>query len=153
MDNGTMMNGAATTLLLILAGFGWPGCAEPPPWFDAGTQPQDTNGDACNPTVQPNWGESCAPYENSCPANTSCQTIAELGNSQGICSTECCGPGDHDHCPDIAPGLEKCVVEDTYYGKWYCAVICYDSSECTGGQTCQLANTMDRICYPPQPGD
>lgn len=145
-----MKNASYTPLLLALAPWG---CADLPPAFDAGSQDtQGTDDGECDPTVQPNWGETCTPYENSCPSNTSCQTVAELGNAKGICATECCGPGDNAHCPDVAPGLEKCVIEDTHYGKWYCAVICYDSTECTDGQTCQLANSIDRICYPPPTG-
>ncbi|HUT78974.1 MAG TPA: hypothetical protein VM285_14850 [Polyangia bacterium] len=146
------MRNASYTLMLLTLALGLCRCADEPPAFDAGIQSTDTGNAECNPTVQQNWGETCEPYDNSCPANTSCQTIKELGSAQGICSTECCGPGDNDHCPNVAQGLEKCVIEDTHYGKWYCAVICYDNSECTAGQTCQLANSMDRICYPPQTG-
>jgi hypothetical protein len=139
-----------TALPLILALATW-GCADVPPAYDAGPlQPADTEDGECNPAVQQNWGQTCTQYDNTCPANTVCQTVKDLGSAQGLCATECCGPEDHDHCPDVAPGLEKCVIEDTYYGRWYCAVVCHDGSDCTGGQSCQYANSVDRICYPPQ---
>jgi len=139
--------------LLLLAPATW-GCDSPSPWLGAdGGQPQETDNGVCNPTVQHDWGQTCVPYENTCPAHTICQTVVDLGNALGICSTECCGPDDHARCPDIAPGLEKCVIEDTYYNRWYCAVVCHDSSDCPDGQSCRLANNIDKICYPSQPGN
>lgn len=135
-----------------LAGAG--GCTGDPDFFQypdaGGTDPGGNDGgnDECNPTVQNDWGETCEVFTNSCPPNTDCQTVDGLSSEFGICATECCGDDDLEHCPDVAPGLERCVIEDTYYQRWYCAVLCYNDADCNEGQTCQLANSADKICYP-----
>ncbi len=148
------MKSVGFPLVVLVSTFSLAACSEVPPAFDGGVGSGtggDDGGGGCDPPVQPDWGDSCQPFLGDCPENTSCQTVEDLGNAMGICATECCGPQDHERCPDIAPGLEKCVIEDTYNGRWYCAVVCHDSDDCPYGQTCQLANEIDRICYPQQP--
>ena len=138
------------TAALVLLG----GCTGDPDFYQypdaAGTDPggNDGGGDECNPTVQPDWGESCQPFTNSCPSNTDCQTVDGLSSDWGICSTECCGEDDIASCPDVAPGTEACMIHDSYQNRWYCAVLCYSDAHCNEGQTCQLANSTDKICYP-----
>ena len=140
----------AAALLDLVAG-----CTGDPDFFvypdggstDPGT-PYDGGDEECEPTVQENWGESCDKTMATCPPNTKCQSVEGLSSTMGICSTECCGEDDIDNCPDVAPGTEACMIFDSYLNKWYCAVLCYSDAHCNDGQTCQLSNSTDKICYP-----
>ena len=144
----TMFLGAVALVLLV-------GCTGDPDFFQypdaASTDPGGGDGDdddECDPTVQDDWGESCDKTTATCPSDTKCQTVEGLSSTWGICSTECCGEDDIEHCPDVAPGTEACMIFDSYLNKWYCAVLCYSDAHCNEGQTCQLSNSTDKICYP-----
>jgi hypothetical protein len=134
-----------------------PGCGDEPTmpaWPDGGTGGTggtDGNGE-CEPYVASDWGQTCTPLSSDCPPGTECRTVQGMGSNYGICSTECCGQDDLDHCPDVAPGLETCIVlhvDDT----WWCAVVCTTSDHCPDGenQTCQpTPEASQSICYPEQ---
>lgn len=145
--------------LLLVLGMVLAGCGDEPvlpPFGDGGTS--GTGGtddpDVCDPDVASDWGETCNSLSPSCPAGSECRTVQGMGSTFGICSTECCGQNDADealHCPDVAPGLETCIilhVDDT----WWCAVVCTNNSHCPEGQTCQPApEASTSLCYPEQP--
>lgn len=148
-------------LIMLALGVAFAGCgAEPnlPPFPDAG----GTNGngtddpDVCEPYTASDWGQTCSSFSPECPGGSTCRTVEGMGSTYGICSTECCGQNDADeaaHCPEVAPGLETCIilhVDDT----WWCAVVCTNNSHCPEGQnqTCQPAPEASvSLCYPDQP--
>jgi len=145
--------------LLVVLGLALAACGDVPGVFDAGTTStgggtDGTDPDVCEPDVASDWGQTCSAFSPECPGGSECRTIQGMGSVNGICSTQCCGQNDADealHCPDVAPGLETCIilhVDDT----WWCAVVCTNASHCPDGQTCQPAPEASvSVCYPPQP--